>query len=68
MMVGSYYYLATRGDWVYTSLYHSLREQAREKTLKDAAFDEDRLEAMETYIDNLEANLAIIYGDEVIGV
>lgn len=21
LMVGSYYYLATRGDWVYTSVY-----------------------------------------------
>ena len=63
MMVGSYYYLATRGDWVYTSVYGHMFNRAKGQIMQNAGFDEERLEAMEKYIDELEYNLSTIYGE-----
>uniref|UniRef100_A0A7S3HZF8 Calcium uniporter protein C-terminal domain-containing protein n=1 Tax=Favella ehrenbergii TaxID=182087 RepID=A0A7S3HZF8_9SPIT len=65
LMVGSYYYLATRGDWVYTSVYGHMFNRAKDQIMTGAGFDEERLEAMEKYIEDLEFYLQVIYGKEL---
>ena len=50
-MVGSYYYLATKSDWVYTSVYNNMFNRARKRFMQSQGFDEDRVEYMENYIE-----------------
>lgn len=54
LMVGSYYYLFTRGDWVYTSVYMSMFNRAKGQLMESDGFDEERLACMETYVERLE--------------
>ena len=53
-MVGSYYYLATKGDWAYTSVYENMYNRAKRQLLEQQGFDMDRVEAMQEYVDQLE--------------
>ena len=62
LMVGSYYYCLTRGDWVYNSAYMHMYGRAKRQGMEGAGFDEGRLEAMESYVENLENHLEIMYG------
>ena len=54
LMVGSWYYLFTKGDWVYTSVYQHMLNRAKETNMKASGFDEDRLACMEEYVERLE--------------
>lgn len=54
-MVGSFYYIATKGDWVYTSVYDHLRLRKLHKLMQQKDFDEERFKAMEEYVDQLES-------------
>ena len=51
LMVGSYYYLATHSDWVYTSVYSNMQQRALKNYLRQDGFDEERLRAMEQYVE-----------------
>lgn len=50
-MVGSYYYLGTKSDWVYTSVYSNMFNSAKRKLVEAEGFDMDRVETMQEYVD-----------------
>ena len=63
MMVGSFYYLLHRSDWVYTSVYDAAVNAAKDKQLKQRQPDLlDRVQAMEDYFNNLEEQIEINFG------
>lgn len=53
-MVGSFYYLQTKSDWVYTSVYGNMLNRAKAKIVEAEGFDMDRVEALEEYVEQLE--------------
>ena len=50
MMVGSYYYLWSKSDWVYTSVYASMLNNKLDKLVASEGFDMDRVETMRNYV------------------
>ena len=50
MMVGSYYYLWSKSDWVYTSVYASMLNNKLDKLVASEGFDMDRVETMKNYV------------------
>jgi len=61
-MVGSYYYLATRSDWVYTSVYSNMFLRAKSKIMRQNKFDEKYVEELEKYIGDLEFQISLLSG------
>lgn len=67
-MVGSYYYLATKSDWVYTSVYNNMFNRARKRFMQSQGFDESRVEYMQSYIEQLEYQLGLLHGKDMTAV
>ena len=61
-MVGSYYYLATRSDWVYTSVYQNMFQRAKDRIMAANGFDEERAANMQKYIEDLEFQIHLLSG------
>lgn len=66
LMVGSYYYLWSKSDWVYTSVFESMRQNKLAKLLQAEGFDMGRVETMRSYVTQLENQLQIIKKGNVI--
>lgn len=62
-MVGSYYYLWSQSDWVYTSVYGDMRQRKLNKLLDVEGIDLDRIETMKSYVSQLQRQLQVIRGD-----
>ena len=58
MMVGSWYYMATRSDWAYTSVYGSLQERYYNKIADERKFSFEKVEALEEYVKTIEEQKA----------
>lgn len=67
-MVGSYYYLATKSDWVYTSVYSNMFNRARNRFMQSQGFDENRVEYMQSYVEQLEYQLSLLHGKDMSAV
>ena len=61
-MLGSYYYLATHSDWVYTSVYTHMQARSLTKLTQQEGFDVERLRAMEAYVKQLQEQVDMING------
>ena len=62
-MVGSYYYLWSQSDWVYTSVYGDMQQRKLNKLLDAEGIDLDRIENMKSYVSQLQRQLQVIRGD-----
>ena len=62
-MLGSYYYLGTKSDWVYTSVYENMFNRQKAKILASEGFDVERVDAMEEYVDKLEQSIEVVTGN-----
>ena len=56
MMLGSYFYLFSKSDWVYTSVYNNMQMYSLKKIMAKETTEDyfERVEAMEMYIEDLE--------------
>jgi len=56
MMLGSYFYLISKSDWVYTSVYNNMQMFSQRKIMAGETTEDyfERVEAMEKYIEDLE--------------
>ena len=66
MMVGSWYYMATRSDWAYTSVYGSLQERYYNKIAAERKFSFEKVEALEEYVKTIEEQLVFYLGPELL--
>ena len=66
MMVGSWYYMATRSDWAYTSVYESLQQRYYNKMADERKFSFEKVEALEEYISTIEEQLVFYLGPELL--
>jgi len=53
-MVGSFFYLATRSDWDYTTVYSTLQNRYLRKITQSEGFNMDKLDALKDYVERLE--------------
>ena len=53
-MLGSFYYMTYRSDWVYQSFYQDKQAAELEKISKKNDFDHERVDNMERYVEDLD--------------
>ena len=61
-MVGSWYYLWTKGNWDYANVYSTWLDRYRAQRSEAEGFDKDKLEYLTDYISDLKYQRDLIYG------
>ena len=64
MMVGSYWYIATKGDWEYTSIYDHLYGRFEKQLCAAEGLDMDKVAELERYVDRIERQMQFFTGVE----
>ena len=64
MMVGSYWYIATKGDWEYTSIYDHLYNRFERQICAAEGVDIDQVKQMEKYTERIEDQMSIFTGEK----
>ena len=62
-MIGSWYFLAFRHDFEYTTAYQMLQRRNLKKILASENFSLEKYEALEKHVSDLERELSAIMGD-----
>ena len=60
LMVGSFFYLATRSDWDYTTVYSTLQNRYLRKITQSEGFNMDKLTALQDYVERLEFQINVL--------
>ena len=63
MMVGSYWYLATRGDWDYPSIYEQMYARFERQLCESHGVDMEHVEEMERYVERIETQMDFFTGE-----
>ena len=63
MMVGSYWYIATKGDWEYTGIYDHLYRRFERQICAAEGVDIDQVKQMEEYAERIEEQMSIFTGE-----
>ena len=60
LMVGSFFYLATRSDWDYTTVYSTLQNRYLRQITQSEGFNMDKLTALQDYVERLEFQINVL--------
>ena len=60
MMVGSYYYLATKSDWDYSSIYEFFYNRYETSMCAAEGLDLEQLKELERYVERIEWQIKIL--------
>ena len=60
MMVGSYYYLSTKSDWEYSSIYDFFHDRYETSICAAEGLDLEKVKELEKYVERIDWQISIL--------
>ena len=64
MMVGSYYYLSTKSDWEYSSIYDFFYDRYETSICAAEGLDLEKVKELEKYVERIDWQISILQKHE----